>query len=66
MVDIPLTKDEIEKLKRSSAKFAAKCYEEDSLIRGMMWSNLVDILHEIMIEEENHDFKFPSIHNPNK
>ena len=66
MITTPLSKEEIEKLKRESAKFAALCFKSDSLIRGMKWSNLVGILHDILIEEVNHNFEFLSITNPNK
>lgn len=66
MIKTPLSQEEMEKLKRESAKFAALCFKDDSLIRAMQWSNLVGVLHQLLIEEINHNFEFPSIVNPNK
>jgi hypothetical protein len=63
---VPLNKEEIVSLQQSILEFSDLCAKYDSLGRVYAWIGLVKELEKVIIEEEIHNFEFPSSSNPGK
>ena len=64
-MEVPYNKEQLEEMSKKATKFAAACYESDSLFRGLAWSSLIYSIQQVMEEEKFAGYVFPSICNPN-